>query len=78
MQSAGGRRFYNEVSERIGSLREHPYMFPLYHDEKLSADGLRFIVIGNYLMFYAVDEDHLIISIIRILYGKREIPSAFA
>jgi addiction module RelE/StbE family toxin len=70
-------RFYNAVSEKLGLLREHPYMFPLRHDEKLSAEGVRFAVIGNYLIFYLVDDDNSVVSIARILYGRRNIPSIF-
>jgi len=32
-------RFFTKVLQKIEWLRENPYLFPLYHDEKLSADG---------------------------------------
>ena len=69
--------FYKAVNEKLGLLREHPYIFPLYHDDKLRSDGYRFAVIGNYLMFYLVDDGSSIVNIARILYGKRNITSAF-
>ena len=70
-------RFYSEVNENRGLLREHPYMFPLYHDEKLSTEGIHSVVIGNFLMFYIVDDEKSIVSIVRILYGRRDISSVF-
>jgi toxin ParE1/3/4 len=70
-------RFYHSVSEKLGLLREHPYMFPLRHEGKLNAEGVRFAVIGNYLMFYLVDDDNSVVNIARILYGRRDIPSVF-
>ena len=70
-------RFYQAVGEKLELLREQPYIFPLYHDEKLSAEGFRFIVIGNYLMFYLIDENTPVVNIARLLYGKRDIPSFF-
>ena len=70
-QAAG--RFYNEVSEKRGLLCDHPHMFPLYHD----SEEIRFIVIGNFLMFYVVDDEKSIVSIVRILYGRRDIASGF-
>jgi len=70
-------RLYNAIDEKRELLREHPYMFPLYHDKKLSAEGYRFVAIGNFLMFYIVDEDKCVVNIARILYGGRNISSAF-
>ena len=70
-------RFYQAVDEKLELLREHPYIFPLYHYEKLSAEGFHFVVISNYLMFYIIDDDTSVVSIARLLYGKRYIPAIF-
>ena len=70
-------RFYVAVGDKLDLLREHPYMFPLYHDDMLRVEGYRYAVIGNYLMFYLVDEDSADVCIARILYGKLDIPSVF-
>ena len=67
------RNFYNAVNGKLGLLREYPYLFPQYNDDKLRSEGYRFIVIGNYLMFYIVDDDGATVNIARILYGKRDI-----
>jgi toxin ParE1/3/4 len=74
-QAAG--HFYGTVNEKLELLREHPHMFPLYHDEKLSAAGVHSVTIGNYVMFYLVDDDMSMANIARILYGKRDIPAVF-
>ncbi|MCL1884419.1 MAG: type II toxin-antitoxin system RelE/ParE family toxin [Defluviitaleaceae bacterium] len=73
-------RFYNNVAEKIERLKANPYMFPLYHDEKLNAKGFRFAVIGNYLMFFAIDErdgGNKIVNILRIIYGRRDMHDVF-
>jgi len=70
-------QFYTAVDEKRGLLREYPYIFPLYHDEKLGAEGIRSVVVGNFLMFYVVDDEKSVVSIVRILYGRRDIPSVF-
>ena len=70
-------RFYQAVGEKLELLREQPYIFPLYHDEKLSAEGYHFVVIDNYLMFYLIDDDTSIVNIARLLYGKRDIFAVF-
>jgi toxin ParE1/3/4 len=66
-QAAG--HFYGAVDEKLALLREHPYMFPLYHDGKLSAEGFHSVAIGNFIMFYLVDDDMSLVNIARILYG---------
>ena len=68
-------KIYKGVSDKIGLLRDNPYLFPLYHDEKLSAEGYRFAVVGNYLIFYVIDNSNSAVTIVRILYGRRNIPA---
>jgi len=70
-------RFFNNVSEKIERLKDNPYIIPLYHDEKLSAKGYRFVVIGNFLMFFAVDDNKKIVNIIGIVYARRDMPAIF-
>jgi addiction module RelE/StbE family toxin len=70
-------RFLNEVTRKTDLLSENPYLFPIYQDEKLVQDGYRFIAIGNYLLFYIVDDINTIVNIVRIIYGKRNIPAVF-
>ena len=70
-------KFYEAVKEKLELLSEYPYMYPLYHDDKLRSEGYRFAVIGNYLMFYLVDDDSSIVNIARILYRKLDTPSSF-
>jgi len=70
-------RFYQAVYEKLEVLSENPYIYPLHHDEKLYAEGYRFAVIGNYLMFYMVNDDSSIVDIVRIVYGGRDISAVF-
>jgi len=72
-------RDYNaaqNIIEKIGSviysLAEMPLRNPLVADERLSYQGIRRIVIDNYLAFYSVSEGNKTITVIRILYGRRD------
>lgn len=65
------RKLYNEINEKIETLLEYPYMYPLYLCEGNLLDEIRFLSIGNYLMFYTVKRD--IIEIRRFIYKKRDI-----
>jgi len=66
-------RFYGEVGKRLNLISENPYMYPLSRDERLKADGNRAAVIGNYLLFYLIDETNALAYITRVVYGKRDI-----
>ena len=68
-------KLYIAVSDKIELLRDNPYLFPLYHDERLSAEGYRFAVVGNYLIFYIIDDSNSTVNIVRVLYGRRNIPA---
>jgi toxin ParE1/3/4 len=70
-------RFFLEVYEKIKLLQEMPYLYPLCRDENLSARGCRFVAIGNYLMFYIADSGNSVVTIIRILYSRRNITAIF-
>ena len=70
-------RFYNEVAKRLDKIGENPFIYPLSRNKKLSAEGYRVAVIGNYLLFYVVNEANTIAYIIRIVYGKRDITAIF-
>ena len=71
------QRFYQAILTRHALLRDNPCMYPLHHDDRLNAEGLRFAVMGKYLMFYTVDHDGAVVNIVRILYGMRDLPAVF-
>jgi len=70
-------RFLYEVDKKIAILRDNPRLFPLHHDERLFDEGYHYSVIGNYLLFYVVDEDKKIVHIMKIVYGGRDIPTLY-
>jgi len=70
-------RFFIAVTEKTELIGENPYMYPFHHDKKLRAEGYRFAVVGNYLLFYVIDDGNSIVNIIRIVYGKRNLSVIF-
>ena len=48
-------------------------MYPLSRDERLNAEGYRAVIIRNYMLFYVVDEADMVVYIVRIVYGKRDL-----
>lgn len=71
------QRLLNKVSDMISLLEENPLTFPLYHDDMLAKQGLRYIVISNYLLFYKVDELEKSVIFSRFIFGDRNIASLF-
>ncbi|MBN2658536.1 MAG: type II toxin-antitoxin system RelE/ParE family toxin [Spirochaetales bacterium] len=58
--------------DSILSLEKMPKRFNLVKDEMLSRSGIRKMVIDNYLAFYIVDDNKEKVSIIRVLYSRRD------
>lgn len=61
------------IIDEIRTLDVFPMRHPLYEDEPWHSIGLRFLPIDNYLIFYLPDEEKEIVSIVRIMYGGRDI-----
>ncbi len=61
-----------KVRTEISRLMELPFLYPLVSDEILAAKGIRKLNIENLLVFYTVSEEERSITIIRILYARRD------
>lgn len=57
----------------INKLNNLPLRHRLYPKEPWYSKGLRFFPVGNYLVFYIVEEESNTVAIIRIMYKKRNI-----
>lgn len=60
----------NEAESKINELSIFPQKFSLAEDVVLSAWGIRFAIVKNYLAFYLIDEQTTTVHIIRFLYRK--------
>ncbi len=65
-------RQLDQIDEACAMLARNPYIGP--HREDLAPD-LRFYPVGNYLIFYIIAEDRVIIT--RVLHGARDYRSEF-
>ena len=66
-------KFYNNIKDMLERLRYNPYLFPLHHDKRLEVEGFHYTMIGNYILFYEIDDDKKVVSIARVIYGRRNI-----
>jgi plasmid stabilization system protein ParE len=62
-------RFTEDVDRRIEALTDHPQMCPPYQPDPF----FRRMAIGDYLLFYSIDEKQQLIAIHRIFHHSRDI-----
>ena len=63
----------DRLEKNILSLDTMPGRFRLYDKEPWRSRGLRIMPVDNYLVFYIPDTEKETVSIIRIMYGGRDI-----
>ena len=63
------KRFFKLLKEKTARLRRFPYSCPVYEDDP----DYRMLIVGDYLVFYMVNEDDKTVEIHRIFHGSRDI-----
>ena len=63
----------DRAEETVACIAENPLMYPLYHDEDIAARGYHYAIVGNYLIFYKINETAKSVFIARFLYGGQNI-----
>ena len=64
-------KLLNDVEDAIFSLSEMPQRYRLVSDRVLASQGIRFLPVNNYLVFYVVREEAKMVVIERFLYKRR-------
>ncbi|MDA3834456.1 MAG: type II toxin-antitoxin system RelE/ParE family toxin [Spirochaetales bacterium] len=62
----------DKIEKETEILEENPLIFPFSQDEYITKHGIRYMLIKNYFIFYTIDEDSKTVSIIRIMYARRD------
>jgi len=60
------------IEQELKKLQGSPFTCRLVHDEYLKDKGIRFLQVKNHLAFYRVREDKKEVSVIRILFARRD------
>lgn len=63
----------NRIMKTIRSLNEMPMRYRRYEEAPWYSQGLRFVPVDNYLIFYLPDESNHTVYIVRIIYSRRDI-----
>ena len=64
---------YSRIEKAVYSLDTMPERFRQYEIEPWRSRKLRIMTVDNYLVFYTVDNKNRIVTVTRIMYGKRNI-----
>ena len=70
-------KLLERLENRISALFQMPERFKVYDLEPWRSRGLRTMPVDNFIVFYIPDSDRGIVTVIRILYGGRDMESAF-
>ena len=63
------------LEEDILSLDQMPNRYPSYLEEPWHSRGLRVMSVDSYLVFYIPDDAAHIVTVIRVMYGGRDVDS---
>jgi len=69
---AAAAHLLTEIEEQTQILETSPFCNALVEDSWLNAKGIRSLLIKNYHVLYIVKEQEMVVSIIRILYARRD------
>lgn len=72
LQPDTAKRVVTEIGEAILKLEELPLRNGWVSDKRLSIKGIRRIIIDNYIVFYVANEQNRLVTIVRILYNRRD------
>ena len=70
-QNANGQ--LNRLEENILKLDEMPERFRIYDREPWRSRNLRVMPVDHYLVFYIPDHQSQIVTVVRVMYGGRDI-----
>lgn len=66
------RKLIGKIKEAVLSLAEMPTRHTIMNDERLATLGIRKLPVENYIVFYVISEKDETVTVIRILYGRRD------
>jgi len=63
----------DRLEKNIMGLEEFPEKFRHYEKEPWHSRGLRIMPVDNYCVLYIPDTEKAVVTIIRVMYGRRDI-----
>jgi len=69
---AAARNMVLAIHKTLRILSFSPQGLPKVRNDRLAAQGYRWIGVKNYIAFYTIDEKEKTVNVERILYGRRD------
>ena len=73
LSSQSAKRQLKRLEEQIMGLNQMPMRFREYEREPWHSRGLRIMPVNNFVVMYIPNEQKGVVTIIRIMYGGRDI-----
>lgn len=61
----------NEIEEKLSFLSTNPLVYEIENDKYLQERNIRSVLVKNHLIFYIVNQDDQQVTVLRILYARR-------
>ena len=65
-------RLLDRLEQSILSLNEMPYRAPLSRDPRFAIQGVRKLSVGNWNVFYLIDDEWLEVSVVHVAHHLRD------
>lgn len=65
------KKLTDKIKASVKNLAKLPLRHALVADKDLAAQGIRKLIVNNYIIFYIVSEKDKAVTVVRILYGRR-------
>ena len=66
------KKLIQTIKDAVMSLGQMPTRYSLLRDANLAVQGIRRLMVENYIVFYVVSEKDSQVTIVRILSGRRD------
>ncbi len=66
-------KFFHSVEKGLELLKTYPSSNPVFSTVKPTKNEIRSQLIGNYLLLYSIGEAEKTVSVIAVVYAKRDI-----
>ncbi len=67
------KNLVDRILKAIGELSELPLRYPIYEKEPWQSRGLRKMNVGNFIVFYLINEETSTVIVLHVFYGGRNI-----
>ena len=71
VQNANGQ--LSRIEKAVASLSQMPERYRVYDEENWHGRNMRIMPVDNYLVFYVPTHNDLTVTVMRIIYGSRDI-----